>query len=676
MSFLQPWLLAALPLVSLPIIIHLINQRRYQTVQWAAMMFLLAANKMSRGYARLRQYLIMAMRIAAIAALIFAISRPLTGGWLGRAGGGKPDVTLVLLDRSPSMTQSGSGTGDSKLETGRRQLAESLKTIGSQRWVLIEPGSDRPRELDSIDALVTSPSAGPTSASSDLPAMLLTAQEYMKANKTGRTEVWILSDIRENDWNAEGGRWQTLRDAFLEFSQGVRFHLLAYPQKAPGNLSVRVTEARRQKTGEGAELLVSLKLRREGQGDPGASTDAKETVPIQFEVGGGARSEVSVELAGAEYELKEHRIPLGPGTEKGWGMVSIPADASPADNAFYFAFSQPAPRKTIVVAEDPQAAQPLQLAAAISPDPAITSTSEVVAVSALGAVEWEQVALVLWQSPLPDGDAAKLVKAFVDRGGSALFFPPHSPTDAEFLGMKWTTWVGGPQEVPVETWRGDQDLLANTQSGTALPVGKLQVRRYCGLSGEATPLAGLKGNAPLLARPTTNRGAAYFCATTPAPPDSSLATEGVVFYVMLQRALAAGATVLQSTRQLTAGDSAGESPANWKRLAGSDDSVSTDYPLHAGVYESGDRLLAINRSSAEDASGVLADARVAGLFKGLDFSRVDDQAGSMGSLIQEVWRLFLAAMMVAMMVEAGLCLPRKPAPAVTGSSRIPSGVAS
>jgi hypothetical protein len=77
MSFLQPMLLAALPLVALPIIIHLINQRRYQTVKWAAMMFLLAANRMSRGYARLRQWLIMAVRMAAIAGLIFAVSRPL-----------------------------------------------------------------------------------------------------------------------------------------------------------------------------------------------------------------------------------------------------------------------------------------------------------------------------------------------------------------------------------------------------------------------------------------------------------------------------------------------------------------------------------------------------------------------------------------------------------------------
>src|SRR3954451_20679100 len=126
MSFLQPMLLAALPLVALPIIIHLINQRRYQTIRWAAMMFLLAANRMSRGYARLRQWLILAFRMLAIAALTFAISRPLAGGWLGLAAGGRADTTIVLLDRSPSMQQGGPGVSGSKLETGCRQLVAIL----------------------------------------------------------------------------------------------------------------------------------------------------------------------------------------------------------------------------------------------------------------------------------------------------------------------------------------------------------------------------------------------------------------------------------------------------------------------------------------------------------------------------------------------------------------------
>src|SRR6478735_7593927 len=89
MSFVAPMLLAALPLVALPIIIHLINQRRFQTIRWGAMMFLLAANRLSRGYARLRQWLIMAFRMLAIAGLIFAISRPLASGWLGLTAGGR-----------------------------------------------------------------------------------------------------------------------------------------------------------------------------------------------------------------------------------------------------------------------------------------------------------------------------------------------------------------------------------------------------------------------------------------------------------------------------------------------------------------------------------------------------------------------------------------------------------
>ncbi len=121
MSFLQPWLLLGLPLLFLPIIIHLINQWRYQTKRWGAMMFLLAANRMARGYAKIRQYLILAMRMLAILGLIFAISRPLASGLLGLSGG-KTDTTIVLLDRSPSMQERGENGIDSKFTTAKRQL--------------------------------------------------------------------------------------------------------------------------------------------------------------------------------------------------------------------------------------------------------------------------------------------------------------------------------------------------------------------------------------------------------------------------------------------------------------------------------------------------------------------------------------------------------------------------
>jgi hypothetical protein len=650
MSFLQPWLLIALPAIALPIIIHLVNQRRFQTIQWAAMMFLLAARRMARGYSRLRQWLIMAARMAAIAGLVFAVSRPLASGWLGLAAGTRADTTIVLLDRSPSMQQRGVG-GGSKLESGRSQLVRTFETLGSDRWVFIDSTTHEPHELESPAALASISQAGPASSSADLPLMLQAAYDYMRDNHAGRTEIWICSDLRHNDWTADSGRWSTLRNALLEMPQGVRIHLLAYPQPAASNVSVRVTEVRRHDTSDGAELLVSLRLSREGEGDE------KVTLPVQFEIE-GARSVVPVELTGSHVDLKDHRIPIERTRERGWGKVSIPADVNPADDDFFFVFDNPPARRAIVVCDDPQAQRALELMASIAPEPSLHCAAEVVAPEQLPAVPWDEIALVLWQAPLPTGTAAELLQSFVDRGGQAVFFPPRSHGNEELFGMRWQTWVTDADRVPVENWRGDEDMLARTLSGAALPVGQLEIAQYCGLAGEFTPLAMLRGGAPLVARVPTKRGGVYFWATTPSPRDSSLATSGVVMYAFVQRALAAGAAVLSKARQLDASDGSAESPSTWTRIASNDEGLSTEAPFHRGVYGAADRLLAVNRPASEDGAEILGDARVAELFEGLNFDRVDDQPGSLGSLIQEIWRAFLAAMLIALVLEAALCLPK------------------
>ncbi|MBT4902035.1 MAG: hypothetical protein HON54_09035, partial [Verrucomicrobia bacterium] len=63
MTFLQPLILWGLPLVLLPVIIHLINRMRHQPRQWAAMQFLLAATRSSTSHAKLRNLLILLMRV-------------------------------------------------------------------------------------------------------------------------------------------------------------------------------------------------------------------------------------------------------------------------------------------------------------------------------------------------------------------------------------------------------------------------------------------------------------------------------------------------------------------------------------------------------------------------------------------------------------------------------------
>jgi len=652
MTFLQPILLAALPLIALPVIIHLINQRRYQSVRWGAMMFLLAANRMSRGYARLRQILILIFRTLAIAGLIFAVSRPLASGWLGLTAGGQPDTTIIILDRSPSMLEQGAGTGISKLQAGREQLASTLETLGSDRWVLVETTSSSAIEIKSPDSLRKLPSTAPVGTSSDLPAMLEQARDYIKSNKTGRTEVWICSDIRENDWNAESGRWQAIRESIFELPQAVRFHLLAYPAETKSNTSIRVTSVRRFETVNSAELLVSLKIASD------ASTEDSVTLPVQFEIE-GARSELTVNVEGPTLELIDHRIPIERSNDRGWGKVSIPADSNSADNDFYFVFDRPLKRHTLIVSDDPQTVIPLQLAASISPDPTTECSAETLAENQLATVDWETVSLVMWHAPLPGKESAKLLDDYIDRGGQVVFLPPREPGSAAFRDVSWNSWSDQQTAIQVEFWRGDQGILANSQSGNALPVGELEVRRFCELNGEVTPLASLRNNQILFAHLPTTHGGVYFCTTTPDLQDSSLTTNGVVLYVFIQRAIEAGAMTLGQTRQLAAGAAAAEKPINWKQISGPEDALSTDYAHQSGIYSSDEKLLAINRNQAEDESRALPEEKIAELFTGLSFNRVDDQAGSLEGLIQEVWRIFLVAMLIALIVEAILCMPRR-----------------
>jgi hypothetical protein len=64
--YLQPWMLWVLPAALLPIVIHLLNRLRYKTVPWAAMIFLLKANRAATRRAKIRQYLLLACRVLVL----------------------------------------------------------------------------------------------------------------------------------------------------------------------------------------------------------------------------------------------------------------------------------------------------------------------------------------------------------------------------------------------------------------------------------------------------------------------------------------------------------------------------------------------------------------------------------------------------------------------------------
>ncbi|MBD3673315.1 MAG: BatA domain-containing protein [Planctomycetaceae bacterium] len=661
MSFLQPLMLFGLPLIALPIVIHLINQYRYRTIEWGAMYFLLTANKMSRGYARIRQWLILLLRTLAIAGLIFAISRPLASGWMRLAAPGNIDTTIILLDRSPSMQQQGTRAGVTKLDSAREQLVNSLSLLESNRWILIDSANNEPIEINSPQQLADHLETQPVSASADFPAMLETVHDYLRDNRPSRTEVWMCSDLKEHDWDPGSARWDVLRSAFLELPFPVQFHLLAYGLSDSENRSLRMTSVSVHDTSTSQELRLSLSIKQ--------TDENPETVriPVQLELN-GTMTEIPVDITGTETELINYSVSLEGQPEKGWGRISIPADANEADNEFYFVYDQPPPLQTVIVTETPEQAQPLELAAGISPNEQVESKVTVITPSQIDQIDWDPAALVLWQAPLPTDGTAAILDALMKQERRIVFFPPETETDAEFAGLSWGEWRDSGEVHQVSTWLQDQDLLANVQSGAALPVGELKVNRYRELEGERITLATLDTGDALLCRALTDLPNVYFCTTRPISADSTFANNGVVLYVMIQRALAEGAASLSSARQLIAGEVSQAEALSWNRLSQSEAALSSNLNIQAGTYEAEETLVGINRSPGEDRPDVVPDDQVAGLFQDLPFDRIDEEVGRESALMREIWPTFLLVMIIMLIGEAILCIPKRPIPEVATSS--------
>jgi hypothetical protein len=146
---------------------------------------------------------------------------------------------------------------------------------------------------------------------------------------------------------------------------------------------------------------------------------------------------------------------------------------------------------------------------------------------------------------------------------------------------------------------------------------------------------------------------------------------------MMQRLLQSGSRRLQQATSIDCGTlSALDQALRWESV---DSDRSKDIRSQAGVYRSGDRLLAVNRPAVEDEPEVLDASQAQPLFGPLTFQMLQDQGAQAGALQGEIWRLFLLGMLLFLVAEGVLILParsgaaarapRQPAPAAPVEAR-------
>lgn len=665
MTFLQLGFLLALPLALLPVIIHLLNRLRYRTVKWAGMMFLLAASRSSTRRSKLRHYLILASRCLLLAGFLLALARPQVGGWLGSRLSGKPDVILLLLDRSASMERL-----DPRHQLTRRAHALNLFAAGAEqlgpgpRFVLIDSATLQSQEVANPSALGGMSLAGPTDTAADAAGLIQSAVDYLVRNPAGKAELWLASDMQVSNWSPDSPRWARLSAALAALPGDNRLRLLDL-SGAPGeNLSLALRDLRRVTSGKEDALVATIEIQR--------PTGEPRTLPLAVELA-GARTQAEIALDGTVTRIQQ-RLPLPIGAATGWGRLELPADANARDNAAWLVFGPAHLTPAVVSVGESDSARLFSLA--VAPDGKLRS-ARTLPESALGTEKLDGTAFVVWQPGSGEPTIAGKLEAFAQAGGTVLIVPPTGPSAPSLAGLSWKPVEDAPPSQPfgVTFWEQEDGPLAKTGGGVNLPVDEVtaQRRRVPVPAGDDaagprwTVLATFGDQQPMLLRRLTGRGALYALSTLPQEGWSNLRS-GRVLVPMVQRLLADGGRRLASGRQDVCGEWKPADAATAADWSAADGDTNRDWSRQAGAYRLGDRLVALNRPAAEDEAGQIEPARAAALF-GDDFRNVTVAADlgekTTGRDRGEIWRTVLGLALLFLLLESflvsGLTVARPPA---------------
>jgi hypothetical protein len=198
-------------LIGVPILIHLLNKRRFRIVYWAAMDLLRRVDHKNRRRLKLEDLIVLILRCLAVLLLVLLIARMILTGMAGLAHvAGARTERIVILDDSPSMevrqgnrtlfTRATAALGDYARKLVRSRPGDTLTVIltsaPDQPFLNGQPlnGERAESAATAIDAM--SASFVPARFEQTFMTLLRTFEGEPAANRA----IYVVSDFRRHDW--------------------------------------------------------------------------------------------------------------------------------------------------------------------------------------------------------------------------------------------------------------------------------------------------------------------------------------------------------------------------------------------------------------------------------------------------------------------------------------------
>jgi hypothetical protein len=391
LSFLSPLYLLGLLAVAIPIALHLFRRRTDAVIDFPAVRLLTQSPVHQQRRRRLRELILLALRVTALVLLAAAFARPYLAG---RVLAADAPITVVAVDRSFSLAAPGAFDQARTLATEAVRAAPATHAVALVAFdeaadTIVEPTTDRGAVAAAIGALA------PGVLGTSYAAALVRAADVL-GPRTGR--VVVVTDLQQAGWQGppRGGLAEDVEVSVARVEAPLQNLAVA----AADRRGTRVEAAIRNFGLEAREARVRL------------AVDGVEV----------ARSTVSVPAQSAAPVTFDAEVPA-----RGAAEVSVVDEGGvPADDTRYLALDPPAPTRVVVLVADPSS-----LGGGLYVERALGAAGAgrgftVTVVDGRGLSAWtgEQLdrehAVIILGTRTLDRRGRDLLRAYLERGGSAL----------------------------------------------------------------------------------------------------------------------------------------------------------------------------------------------------------------------------------------------------------------
>jgi hypothetical protein len=201
MLFLNPLFLIGTVVLSIPVLVHLVRREKSEVIRFSSLMFLLKVPKRAVRQQKLKNLLLMLLRLLILALLVAAFMRPyFSDNASPLVAAGSSQGIVMLLDNSYSMRY-GTNFDRLKTEANKRISAMgvndrmSLVVFNDNATVLARPTSDKSQLEAAVSTL--EPSFGGTRYYEAFSAADRALQQFGNQHK----QLVVISDFQRSGWN-------------------------------------------------------------------------------------------------------------------------------------------------------------------------------------------------------------------------------------------------------------------------------------------------------------------------------------------------------------------------------------------------------------------------------------------------------------------------------------------